>query len=37
VLINGRLAMRQGAPSPDLGRERGFGRVLRVAYPTSPG
>ncbi|HSP78070.1 MAG TPA: N-acyl-D-glutamate amidohydrolase, partial [Myxococcaceae bacterium] len=31
VLINGRLAMRHGAPSPGLGRERGFGRVLRVA------
>ncbi len=31
VLINGRLAMRHGAPAPGLRRERGFGRVLRVA------
>lgn len=30
VLINGRLAVHDGAPTPGLGRERGFGRVLRV-------
>jgi hypothetical protein len=30
VLINGRLAVHGGAPVPELGRQRGFGRVLRV-------
>jgi N-acyl-D-aspartate/D-glutamate deacylase len=30
VLINGRLAVHGGATTPELGRERGFGRVLRV-------
>ncbi|KFA92808.1 N-acyl-D-amino-acid deacylase family protein [Archangium violaceum] len=30
VLINGRLAVDGGAATPALGRERGFGRVLRV-------
>ncbi|HEX5752356.1 MAG TPA: amidohydrolase family protein [Archangium sp.] len=30
VLINGRLAVDGGAATPALGKERGFGRVLRV-------
>jgi N-acyl-D-aspartate/D-glutamate deacylase len=30
VLISGREAVRDGAPTPELGRERGFGRVLRA-------
>jgi hypothetical protein len=30
VLINGRLAVHGGETMPELGRERGFGRVLRV-------
>ncbi|HWN70418.1 MAG TPA: amidohydrolase family protein [Haliangium sp.] len=30
VLINGRLAVERGVPRPELGRERGFGTVLRA-------
>jgi N-acyl-D-aspartate/D-glutamate deacylase len=30
VVIRGRLAVRHGIPSPELGREHGFGQVLRV-------
>lgn len=30
VLINGREALRDGALVPELGRARGFGRVLRA-------
>ncbi|MBZ4416536.1 amidohydrolase family protein [Myxococcus sp. RHSTA-1-4] len=30
VLISGREAVREGAVSPSLGRERGFGKVLRA-------
>ncbi|HZI12588.1 MAG TPA: amidohydrolase family protein [Myxococcus sp.] len=30
VLISGREAVRDGTPAPALGRERGFGRVLRA-------
>lgn len=30
VLISGREAVQDGSPSPALGRERGFGRVLRA-------
>ena len=31
VLVNGRVAFRGGAFAADLGRERGYGRVLRAA------
>jgi N-acyl-D-aspartate/D-glutamate deacylase len=37
VLINGRLAVHGGEPTPGLGRERGFGRVLRVGTGPVPG
>lgn len=30
VLVNGRVAWREGAASPELGRERGFGQLLRA-------
>ncbi|HUB07543.1 MAG TPA: N-acyl-D-glutamate amidohydrolase [Myxococcales bacterium] len=30
VLVSGRVAVENGAPTPALGRERGFGRVLRA-------
>jgi hypothetical protein len=30
LLVNGRVAWREGAPSAELGRERGFGRLLRA-------
>jgi N-acyl-D-aspartate/D-glutamate deacylase len=30
VLINGRVAVEEGQPVPALGRERGFGRLLRA-------
>ncbi len=33
VLINGREAVRDGAVVPELGKERGFGRVLRAGVP----
>lgn len=33
VLVGGRVAVRHGAPVPELGRERGFGRVARAAGP----
>jgi N-acyl-D-aspartate/D-glutamate deacylase len=29
VLVNGRVAVRDGAPAPEVGVERGFGRFLR--------
>jgi N-acyl-D-aspartate/D-glutamate deacylase len=35
VLINGRLAVDGGAATPALGKERGFGRVLRVGSGAS--
>ncbi|MFE8596060.1 N-acyl-D-amino-acid deacylase family protein [Archangium violaceum] len=35
VLINGRLAVDGGTATPALGRERGFGRVLRVGSGAS--
>jgi hypothetical protein len=30
VLISGREAVREGAVTPSLGHERGFGQVLRA-------
>ena len=30
VFVNGRLAVERGVPRPELGRERGFGTVLRA-------
>jgi len=36
VLVNGRVAARRGEAAPDLGRERGFGRVLRVGTEAAP-
>ena len=30
VLVNGKLAVLHGKPTPELGRERGFGKVLRA-------
>jgi N-acyl-D-aspartate/D-glutamate deacylase len=30
VLVGGRLAVEEGKPRPELGQERGFGRVLRA-------
>lgn len=35
VLISGREAVRDGAVTPSLGRERGFGQVLRAFTPPS--
>ncbi|CAM4510349.1 MULTISPECIES: hypothetical protein [Myxococcus] len=32
VLNSGREAVREGAVAPSLGRERGFGKVLRAQY-----
>ncbi len=31
VFVNGRQAVRDGAPVPEVGKERGFGRVLRAS------
>ncbi len=31
VLVNGRLAVLDGRPTPELGREHGFGKVLRAS------
>ncbi|MGE0706828.1 MAG: amidohydrolase family protein [Planctomycetota bacterium] len=37
VLINGRVAARAGVPAPDLGREAGYGRLLRAGAPDPGG